>query len=177
MGEAVSRAGNSELAADYFHQVLKEVEPELAKQNADDSVPYLAADSYSGLGDLERARLANPAEMQRLKKLDGRRLAFCISRVCKLGGASIIPSPWHPPAPTPGIRQKSRRNCNCAKPLWQSSARSLSKRLWACVGFFSQSSVLDSRSYLLPELDCLSDAFHLIDYDQRGVGCSAHRAT
>jgi proline iminopeptidase len=32
-------------------------------------------------------------------------------------------------------------------------------------------------SYLLPELDCLSDAFHLIDYDQRGRGCSAHRAT
>jgi len=53
MGEAASRAGNSKLAADYFHQVLKEVEPELAKQNADASVPYLAADSYSGLGDLE----------------------------------------------------------------------------------------------------------------------------
>jgi tetratricopeptide (TPR) repeat protein len=53
MGEAASRAGNSKLAADYFHQVLNEVEPELAKQNADASVPYLAADSYSGLGDLE----------------------------------------------------------------------------------------------------------------------------
>jgi proline iminopeptidase len=32
-------------------------------------------------------------------------------------------------------------------------------------------------SYLLPELDRLSDAFHLIDYDQRGRDCSAHRAT
>jgi hypothetical protein len=32
-------------------------------------------------------------------------------------------------------------------------------------------------SYLLPELDRLSDAFHLIDYDQRGRGSSAHRAT
>ena len=53
MGEAASRAGNSKLAADFFHQVLKEVEPELEKQNADASVPYLAADSYSGLGDLE----------------------------------------------------------------------------------------------------------------------------
>jgi hypothetical protein len=41
------------LATEYFHQVLKEVEPELAKQNPDQSVPYLAADSYSGLGDLE----------------------------------------------------------------------------------------------------------------------------
>ncbi len=53
MGEAASRAGNSKLATDYFHQVLKEVEPELAKQNSDAGVPYLAADSYSGLGDLE----------------------------------------------------------------------------------------------------------------------------
>ncbi len=52
MGEAASRAGNSKLAADYFHQVLKEVEPQLAEQSADANVPYLAADSYSGLGDL-----------------------------------------------------------------------------------------------------------------------------
>jgi serine/threonine protein kinase len=56
MGEAASRAGNSKLAADYFHEVLKEVEPELARQNADANVPYLAADSYSGLGDLELRR-------------------------------------------------------------------------------------------------------------------------
>jgi hypothetical protein len=32
-------------------------------------------------------------------------------------------------------------------------------------------------SYLLPELDRLSDAFHLFYYDRRGRGCSAHRAT
>jgi proline iminopeptidase len=32
-------------------------------------------------------------------------------------------------------------------------------------------------SYLLPELDRLSDAFHLFYYDRRGSGCSAHRAT
>lgn len=53
MGEATSRAGNSTLAAEYFYQVLKKVEPELAKQNPNPTVPYLAADSYSGLGDLE----------------------------------------------------------------------------------------------------------------------------
>jgi serine/threonine protein kinase len=53
MGEAAARSGDSTLAAEYFHQVLKEVEPELAKQNSDPSVPYLAADSYSGLGDLQ----------------------------------------------------------------------------------------------------------------------------
>lgn len=52
MGEVTSRAGNSKLAAEYFHQVLKDVEPELARQNADANAPYLAADSYSGLGDL-----------------------------------------------------------------------------------------------------------------------------
>ena len=32
-------------------------------------------------------------------------------------------------------------------------------------------------SNLPPELDPLSDAFHLIDYDQRGRRCSVHRAT
>jgi non-specific serine/threonine protein kinase/serine/threonine-protein kinase len=52
MGEIASRAGNSKLAAEYFHEVLKDVEPELAKQNADGSAPYLAEDSYSSLGDL-----------------------------------------------------------------------------------------------------------------------------
>jgi eukaryotic-like serine/threonine-protein kinase len=53
MGEVASRAGNFRLAAEYFQQVLKQVEPELAKLNPDPSVPYLAADCYSGLGDLE----------------------------------------------------------------------------------------------------------------------------
>jgi len=32
-------------------------------------------------------------------------------------------------------------------------------------------------SYLLLELDRVSDGFHLIDYDERGRGCSAHRTT
>jgi eukaryotic-like serine/threonine-protein kinase len=53
MAEAASRSGNSKLAAEYFREVLKEVEPELVKQNPDASALYLAADSYSGLGDLE----------------------------------------------------------------------------------------------------------------------------
>jgi serine/threonine protein kinase len=53
MGEVASRAGNFRLAAEYFQQVLTQVEPELAKVNPDPSVPYLAADCYSGLGDLE----------------------------------------------------------------------------------------------------------------------------
>ncbi len=62
MGEAASHAGNSKLAAEYFHQVLREVEPELAKQNPDRSVPYLAADSYSGLGDLEQRKARQSSE-------------------------------------------------------------------------------------------------------------------
>jgi eukaryotic-like serine/threonine-protein kinase len=53
MAEAASRTGNSKLAAEYFREVLREVEPELLKQNPDASALYLAADSYSGLGDVE----------------------------------------------------------------------------------------------------------------------------
>jgi tetratricopeptide (TPR) repeat protein len=62
MGEAALHAGNSERAVEYFHQVLKELEPELAKQNPDPSVPYLAADSYSGLGDLEQRKARQSSE-------------------------------------------------------------------------------------------------------------------
>jgi serine/threonine protein kinase len=69
MGEAASHSGNSEGAAEYFHQVLKEVEPELAKQNPDPSVPYLAADSYSGLGDLEQ-RKARQSSVTPAKRRD-----------------------------------------------------------------------------------------------------------
>jgi serine/threonine protein kinase len=53
MAEAASHTGSSKLAAEYFREVLREVEPELVKQNPDASALYLAADSYSGLGDLE----------------------------------------------------------------------------------------------------------------------------
>jgi eukaryotic-like serine/threonine-protein kinase len=53
MGEAASRLGNSSLAADYFLKVLNFVEPVISKQKPDPAVLYLAADSYSGLGDLE----------------------------------------------------------------------------------------------------------------------------
>jgi eukaryotic-like serine/threonine-protein kinase len=56
MGEAALHAGDSKRASEYFHQVLGVVEPEFAKHNPDASVPYLAADSYSGLGDLELSK-------------------------------------------------------------------------------------------------------------------------
>ena len=60
-GEAASRAGNLKLA-EYFSQVLNQVEPELAKQNPNPNVPYLAADSYAGLGDLELYRARRSQE-------------------------------------------------------------------------------------------------------------------
>lgn len=62
MGEVESRGGNFKLAAEYFHQVLNQVEPELARQNPDPNAPYLAADSYSGLGDLELYRARRSEE-------------------------------------------------------------------------------------------------------------------
>jgi tetratricopeptide (TPR) repeat protein len=53
MGEAASAAGNSKLAAEYFLQALSTVEPFLTSQKADPDAVYVAADSYSGLGDLQ----------------------------------------------------------------------------------------------------------------------------
>jgi hypothetical protein len=71
MGEAASRAGKDKLAAEYFHEVLKEVEPELTKPSVDPSVPYLAADSYSGLGDLDlrKARQSGESSAKRRQGL------------------------------------------------------------------------------------------------------------
>jgi hypothetical protein len=87
IGEAAARAGNSTLAAEYFDQVLKVVEPVLRTQKIDPNVEYLAADSYSGLGDLQlqktRDTLQNPAKRREnwtqarswyLKSLDAWRL-------------------------------------------------------------------------------------------------------
>ena len=53
MAVAASRAGNSKLAAEYFNEVLKVVEPALRAEKANADIDYLAADSYAGLGDLE----------------------------------------------------------------------------------------------------------------------------
>ena len=62
MGEVASRLGSFKLAAEYFNQVLNQVEPELVRQNPDPNAPYLAADSYSGLGDLELYRARRSQE-------------------------------------------------------------------------------------------------------------------
>ena len=72
MGEIASLGGNFKLAADYFHQVLNQVEPELAKQNPDPNAPYLAGDSYSGLGDiaLREARQSGEPSAKRRERLN-----------------------------------------------------------------------------------------------------------
>jgi serine/threonine protein kinase len=53
MGEAAAAAGNVKLAAEYFLQAASSVEPMLAAQEVDPDALYVAADSYSGLGDLQ----------------------------------------------------------------------------------------------------------------------------
>jgi serine/threonine protein kinase len=53
MAEASARKGDAKAAAKYFHEVLNAVEPLVLLQKFDPSALYLAADSYSGLGDLE----------------------------------------------------------------------------------------------------------------------------
>jgi len=68
IAEAASRLDNSKLAAEYFQQVLTFVEPALTKQKPDLNILYLAADSFSGLGDLELRKahrsLKNSAEQR-----------------------------------------------------------------------------------------------------------------
>jgi hypothetical protein len=53
MAEASARKGDAKAAAKYFHEVLNVVEQMVLLQKFDPSGLYLAADSYSGLGDLE----------------------------------------------------------------------------------------------------------------------------
>jgi tetratricopeptide (TPR) repeat protein len=53
MGEAVSRAGDSKLAEEYFNEVSKAAEPAMRAQRANLDELYLLAASYSGLGDLQ----------------------------------------------------------------------------------------------------------------------------
>ena len=63
LAETASRLGNSKLAAEYFQQVLNFVEPALTRQKPDLNVLYLAADSYSGLGDLQLLKAHHSLKM------------------------------------------------------------------------------------------------------------------
>jgi len=116
MGEAASRAG-SKLAAEYFHQVLREVEPKLAKENAEPNILYLAADSYSGLGDLEFRKARQPGQGFAM-----RRKSWIQARECYIKSLNA----WHridrplPVAPTgfdagdPAKVAKSLQFCDAA---------------------------------------------------------------
>lgn len=56
MAEASALAGNVRAAADYFREALAFAEPLISAGNADPNVFYVAADAYSGLGDLSLKR-------------------------------------------------------------------------------------------------------------------------
>ncbi len=52
IGEAAARTKNDPAAADSYHQALMVVEPLISTENADLDALYVAADAYSGLGDI-----------------------------------------------------------------------------------------------------------------------------
>jgi eukaryotic-like serine/threonine-protein kinase len=68
LGEAATRMGHAPMAGEYFQQALAVVEPLLSSQVVNLSALYTAADSYSGLGDLnlhQASRLPqNPANQR-----------------------------------------------------------------------------------------------------------------
>jgi len=59
LGEAAVLAGNTKLAAEYFHQSVEIVEPHLSTQMPDLAALYVAADSSAGLGDIELRELTH----------------------------------------------------------------------------------------------------------------------
>ena len=52
IGEAAARKQNDQAAADSYHQALLIVEPLISTENPDLDALYVAADAYSGLGDI-----------------------------------------------------------------------------------------------------------------------------
>jgi eukaryotic-like serine/threonine-protein kinase len=60
LGEAAAKAGRNEDAANYFHQALAIVEPLITAAPADLDAKYVAADAYSGLGDLSANAARHP---------------------------------------------------------------------------------------------------------------------
>jgi hypothetical protein len=61
LGEATAAGGNDQKAATHFQQALTVVEPLIKAPEADLDALYVAADAYSGLGDLS----AKKAQRQR----------------------------------------------------------------------------------------------------------------
>lgn len=62
MAEASARAGNAQAARDYFQKALAFAEPLISAGSSDSNVLYVAADAYSGLGDIALKRAAQPGQ-------------------------------------------------------------------------------------------------------------------
>jgi eukaryotic-like serine/threonine-protein kinase len=62
IGEAAARVQNDQAAADSYHQALMIVEPLISTENADLDVLYVAADAYSGLGDISMKKARRPGQ-------------------------------------------------------------------------------------------------------------------
>jgi serine/threonine protein kinase len=68
MAEASALAGNRQAAADYFQSALAFAEPLISASDADANALYIAADAYSGLGDLSLKRALQPRQTATLRK-------------------------------------------------------------------------------------------------------------
>lgn len=68
MGEASALTGNAQAAADYFHQALLIAERLISANGGDVDALYVAADSYSGLGDLSFNKAGQPGLTASLRK-------------------------------------------------------------------------------------------------------------
>lgn len=62
LGEATTLAGRDPAAADYFHRALTIVEPLISNADADLDPLYVAADAYSGLGELSMKKAQRRGE-------------------------------------------------------------------------------------------------------------------
>ena len=60
LGEAAAKAGRDQDAANYFHQALAIAEPLISSTPTDLDAKYVAADAYSGLGDLSIKAARHP---------------------------------------------------------------------------------------------------------------------
>src|ERR1022692_3657318 len=62
IGEAAARTQNDQAAADSYHQALMIVEPLISTETADLDALYVAADAYSGLGDISMRKARRPGQ-------------------------------------------------------------------------------------------------------------------
>ena len=68
LGEAATLAGRDPAAADYFHRALTIVEPLISNAGADLDALYVAADAYSGLGELSMKKAQRRGETAEQRK-------------------------------------------------------------------------------------------------------------